>query len=271
METTRRKPALPWGLLVAAAAVAVGLLARIIPGAAEAPGGLARWLPWGAAPTVTLYYPDASGHYLVPITTAVEGNLADPATLLGALAAEPPAGLGLLDARTDAPLAREARAQALAAWPEVAAVEEMDRGTGAPSRLLHFVAGELIVAVPSAAATPREALEAYLAGPGDADLVGLPGDVRLIGYEHDARNGLLRVNLSYSPAVRTLATEHPETMRRVLLGLIATLTSYPEVQAVMLDFEGRARLGVGQCAELLRTPQRRPDVLNDARLLVQGR
>jgi spore germination protein GerM len=117
----------------------------------------------------------------------------------------------------------------------------------------------------------REALEAYLAGPADTALVGLPANVRLLGYDHDARNGLLRVNLSYSPAVRALATERPETMRRALLGLIATLTSYPEVQAVMLDFEGRARLGVGQCAELLRTPQRRPGLLNDARLIAQGR
>lgn len=270
MDRTRRTTALPWGALAVAAAVAVGLLARALPGTAGSSGGLTWWLPWGAAPTVTLYYPYASGRYLVPVSVAVRGDLADPATVANALASEPPAGLDLEGARTDAALTREARAQTIAAWPEEAAVEGLVTGAGVASPLLFFVAGELVVAVPSAASTPREALAAYLGGPAEAGLVGLPADVEVLGYEHDGRNGLLRVNLSYSPAVRALATEEPETMRRVLLGLIATLTAYPEVQAVMLDFEGRARLGVGQCAELLRTPQRRPDVLNDARLLAQG-
>lgn len=265
MDATRRTTAAPWGALAVAAAIAVGLLARALPRETDAPGRLARWLPWGAPPAVTRYYPDASGRYLVPITAPFADDLADPAALAGALAAEPPAGLGLAPASADSPLAREARAQTIAAWPEAAAAVGMEASP--PSRLLHFVAGELVVAVPSAAGTPREAVDAYLAGPDEAGLMGLPADVRLLGYDHDARNGLLRVNLSYSPAVRALASEQPETMRRVLLGLIATLTSYPEVQAVMLDFEGRARLGVGQCAELLRTPQRRPELLNDARLL----
>jgi hypothetical protein len=268
MDTARRRtPPIPWALLAVVAAVAVGLLARAGLTGAAATGGLRGWLPWGAAPAVTLYYPHTSGNYLVPITTSVAGDLADPATLAGALASEPPAGLGLDGALGAGSLAREAHAQTLAAWPEAQAA-----GAEAltPSRLVYFVAGELIVAVPSDAASPREALEAYLAGPAATELTGLPADVRLLGYEHDTRNGLLQVNLSYSPAVQALATEQPETMRRALLGLIATLTSYPEVQAVMLDFEGRARLGVGQCAELLRTPQGRPELLNDARLLARG-
>lgn len=270
MDNARQRSRAPLALILAAAAVAVGLLARAIPGAA-APGGLARWLPWGAPPAVTLYYPDASGRHLVPVTTGISGDLADPATLMGALAGEPPAGLGLDGALAGSALAGEARAQTIAAWPAAAAAAAAGVEAPEPSPLLYYVAGELIVAIPTVADGPRAALAAYLAGPADAGLAGLPADVRLLGYEHDARNGLLRVNLSYSPAVRALATDEPETMRRVLLGLIATLTSHPEVQAVMLDFEGRARLGVGQCAELLRTPQRRPDVLNDARLLAQGR
>jgi hypothetical protein len=265
METTRRPTALPWGALAVAAAVALGLLARALPAAAT-PGGFAHWLPWAAPPAVTLFYPDASGSYLVPLTAAAAGDLADPATLAAALASEPPAGLGLVAPSADTPLAREARAQTLAAWPGGAALP-VGEGQAAPSRLLHFVAGELIVALPSDAASPREALDAFLAGPAVSGLAGLPADVRLLGYAYDARNGLLRVDLSYSAAVRALAADEPETMRRVLLALIATLTSYPEVQAVMLDFEGRARLGVGQCAELLRTPQRRPTLLNDASLL----
>jgi hypothetical protein len=271
MDSARRRtPQIPWALLAAITAVAVGLLARASLTGAEAPGGRRAWLPWGAAPGVTLYYPHTSGRYLVPVTTSIAGDLASPETFADALASEPPAGLGLHSALGATPLAREARAQTLAAWPEAEAAAVAGASAPAPSRLLYFVAGEQIVAVPSDAAGPREALEAYLVGPADAGLVGLPADMQLLGYEHDTRNGLLRVNLGYSPAVRALATEQPETMRRVLLGLIATLTAFPEVQAVMLDFEGRARLGVGQCAELLRTPQRRPELLNDGRLLARG-
>jgi hypothetical protein len=160
MDTARRRtPQIPWALLAGLAALAVGLLARAGLTGAETAGGLRGWLPWGARPAVTLYYPHTSGNYLVPITTGVAGDLADPATLAAALASEPPAGLGLDDALGAGPLAREARAQILAAWPEAQAA-----GAEAltPSRLVYFVAGELIVAVPSDAASPR--------GPG-----GLPG------------------------------------------------------------------------------------------------
>jgi len=56
-------------------------------------------------------------------------------------------------------------------------------------------------------------------------------------------------------------------MRLLLLGLIASLTEFPSVGAVRLDFEGQSRLGLGQCSDLLRTPQKRPELLNDERLL----
>ena len=46
-----------------------------------------------------------------------------------------------------------------------------------------------------------------------------------------------------------------------------TLTELKEVQAVMLDFEGQAQLGLGQCRDLLRTVQLRPDILNDERII----
>jgi hypothetical protein len=57
-------------------------------------------------------------------------------------------------------------------------------------------------------------------------------------------------------------------MRRTLEGLIATLTTAtPETNFVYLDFEGHATLGLGQCANLLRTVQPTPEILNDERLL----
>jgi hypothetical protein len=64
-----------------------------------------------------------------------------------------------------------------------------------------------------------------------------------------------------------LALDKPERMRLVLLGLIATLTEFPVVRTVQIDFQGQTRLGLGQCSDLLRTPQPRPQLLNDERLL----
>ena len=98
-------------------------------------------------------------------------------------------------------------------------------------------------------------------------MTGLPSDVRLVGYAHDPADGSLSLNFSYTPSVRMLALEHPERMRLLLLGMIASLTEFPSVQTVRLDFEGQTRLGLGQCSDLLRTPQPRPELLNDERLL----
>ena len=66
---------------------------------------------------------------------------------------------------------------------------------------------------------------------------------------------------------RELALDNPARMRTVLLGLIASLTEFPEVRAVRLDFGGHTRLGLGECSDLLGTPQPRPELLNDERFL----
>ena len=103
--------------------------------------------------------------------------------------------------------------------------------------------------------------------PPEPGLAGLPSDVRVLGYEHDTDAGLLSLNFSYTPSVRTLALDRPDRMRLSLLGLIASLTEFPSIRAVRLDFEGQTRLGLGQCSDLLRTVQPRPELLNDERLL----
>ena len=106
-----------------------------------------------------------------------------------------------------------------------------------------------------------------LDGPPSANLTGLPSDVRLLKYDYAPSERALALDFTYTPSVRTLALESPERVRFVLLGLIASLTEFPEVESVQLDFEGRTRLGVGQCSDLLRTRQRRPELFNDERLL----
>ncbi len=78
----------------------------------------------------------------------------------------------------------------------------------------------------------------------------------------------MRLELTYRPSLREYALDHPDDVRRVLEGLIATFTTgFPQVQGVYLDFEGHNALGAGQCANLLNTAQLRPEMLNDERLL----
>ena len=140
-------------------------------------------------------------------------------------------------------------------------------GPATRTPLLYYASLDGLVAVPAAAANARDAVAAYLNGPGDGALTGIPRDVRLLKYDYSKEDGLASLDLSYTESVRTLALEKPDIMRSVLLGLIASLTEYPEVNAVRIDFDGRTRLGLGECSDLLRTPQRRPRVLNDERLI----
>jgi spore germination protein GerM len=133
--------------------------------------------------------------------------------------------------------------------------------------LLYYASANGLAAVPMSISGPRAALGAYLSGPGDQELTGFPADVQLLGYEYAEANRSLSLNFTYTPSIRTLALDKPDRMRLVLLGLIATLTEFPEVRTVQLDFQGQSRLGLGQCSDLLRTPQPRPQLLNDERLL----
>ena len=133
--------------------------------------------------------------------------------------------------------------------------------------LLYYASANGLVAVPARVSNPRAALDMYLSGPPDAELTALPPDIPLLAYEYHAADRLLSLKFAYTPSVRALALDKPERMRTLLLGLIVSLTEFPEVRAVQLDFGGQTRLGFGQCSDLLRTPQPRPELLNDERLL----
>jgi spore germination protein GerM len=135
----------------------------------------------------------------------------------------------------------------------------------APVPLLYYPSPRGLVALPTAASDPRAALDAFLAGPSSPELTRLPYDAKLLGAELD--DGVLALRFAYTPSVRELALERTGQMRLLLLGLIATLTGYRDVRAVQLDFGGQSRLGLGECSDLLRTPQPRPALLNDERLL----
>jgi spore germination protein GerM len=132
---------------------------------------------------------------------------------------------------------------------------------------LYFVHGAYLVPVdyslPTRANTPRQALELYLQGPpAEGSLAGLPPGTELLDFDFNPTNGLARINLTYSEEIRAMAIADPAKTRQVLTSIIFTLTEYPDVKAVMLDFEGHDQLGLGQCSSLLRTAQLRPTILN---------
>jgi spore germination protein GerM len=169
-------------------------------------------------------------------------------------------------------LAKAAILETMTALPGVSSVALSVEGkplttSSARMPLLYYGSANGLVALPVSTSGPRATLNAYLSGPDDPELTGFPADVRLLDYDYDGGNQFLSLNFTYTPSIRTLALDKPERMRVVLLGLITTLTEFPEVRTVQLDFQGQTRLGLGQCSDLLRTPQPRPQLLNDERLL----
>jgi spore germination protein GerM len=272
------------GALVLAVVVGAGVWMRT----------LAPWPPGGAS-IVTLYFADET--HIFPVSHRVAASDDLPRATLQALLDGPPGGSGLTSAiptavgirslsvsngiaridlsTPDATLdmrARRAIADTMTALPGITHVELRANG-GEPAApvtrtpLLYYASASGLVALPlSTAATGRDAVTAYMAGPSDPMLNGLPRDVRLEQYEDDAAGGV-SLRFTYTDSIRTLAIERPHVMRSVLLGLIASLTELPDVATVRIDFDGRTRLGLGECSDLLRTPQPHPRLLNDERLL----
>ena len=282
-----------------AAVLGIGLWLRSLSPTTSALG-LANWWPWTRATAVTLYFAD--GQFLFPVSRRMPANDDLPHAVLQALLAGPRVGTGLKNpipegvkihsiqlaggvAHIDLskaflgddshPSAAETSVvRTMTSLPGVSSVvlsvegkTLADPATRVP--LLYYPSANGLVALRAPFESPRELLAEYLSGPADPELTGLPRDARLLTYDYDPRDGLLSLSFAYAPSVRSLALDRPERMRLLLLGLITTLTEFPEVRAVQLDFEGQTRLGLGQCSDLLRTPQPRPQLLNDERLLEQ--
>jgi spore germination protein GerM len=278
-------------VVIVASVLGAGLWLRNVQ-ALKIADGQTGWRLWPASTTASLYFSD--GRFLFPVSRRISKNDDLPRAVLQALWAGPstashlenpiPPGLHLRSFRLQGGIAhidlsavpnwpaQMAIVETMTAVPGVTSVELSVEGkaAGDPVKrtpLLYFASMKGLMAVPSRAMKPRNALDTYLAGPPAPDLTGLPPDVRLLAYDDNSSSGLLSLKFSYTSTLRALAIDRPDRMRTVLLGLIATLTEFPEVRAVQLDFGGQTRLGLGQCSDLLRTPQPRPILLNDERLL----
>lgn len=284
-------------ILGLAAFLGGGFWARSLPPTKVAAGQGGAW-PWTKTSMVTLYFAD--GRFLFPVSRPMPTTDDLPRAAMQALLAGPVGGSGLtslippgveirsfklaggvahvdlsaamLGESDDPHAAQTAITETMTALPGVTSVALSVEGKSLPGPaervpLLYYASPNGLVAVPVSATNPREALMTFLSGPPHPELTGFPPDVRLLSDEYDRAGGVLSLNFSYTPSVRELALDRPDRLRLVLLGLIAALTEFPQVRAVRLDFEGRTRLGLGQCSDLLRTPQPRPALLNDERLL----
>lgn len=284
-------------ILLLATLLGAGFWARSLLPMKVAPALAGKW-PWRTTTMATLYFAD--GPFLFPVSRRMPADGDVPRAVLQALLAGPRAGSGLtnpipheveirsfklaggvaqvdlsaafLGEHGDTHPAETTIIETMTALPGVTSVALSVEGKSLSEArqrvpLLYYASANGLVAVPVLVTTPRSALTMYLSGSPDPELTGLPRDVRLLRYEYDPAEGLLSLNFTYTPSVRALALDKPERMRLVLLGLIAGLTEFREVRAVQLDFEGQTRLGLGQCSDLLRTPQPRPELLNDERLL----
>lgn len=297
-----------WRWLIPLIVVAIaGLALRLATGVQ--PVSLFEWLPWLNPPTVTVYFPDSQVRFLVPVTRRVAEEKATPAGAIEELLKGPndhqmltalflpPArlinfeiqdGLALVEVTTDSSDERgslpalitiEAVALTLDKLEGIEMVRLLLNGDtlaespvpphGAEASSLFYTYGSYLVPVSAQVSNPEETIHRYLEGAGLPALVGLPDDVRLLDYRFDADRGLVYTNFSYTESVRKMALADPEGLRRSLIGIIATLTAFPEVKAIMLDFEGHSRLGLGQCADLLRAPQLAPRILNDEAILLR--
>ena len=278
----------------AAVVIAAGIWVRALPAGSLRP---AAAFGWTSATTVNLYFVD--GPFLFPASRRFQTNDRLPRAVLDALLAGPihsgrlssavprdvkvrgfsfADGLARIDLSRELGDADDGR-RALAAISETmirvpgissVAVSVHGEPLAASARrtpLLYFPSADGLIAVPSTATDARQALDAYLSGPPAPEMTGVPADVRLLTYDHDAADRLLSIGFTYTPALRTLALEKPDRTRMLLLGLIASLTEFSDVQTVRLDFGGQSRLGLGECSDLLRSPQGRPALLNDERLI----
>lgn len=299
VERSERSKRNRWFLLVAVA-VLLGLGGRTLISGGVGNSFLADLLPWMQGTPATLFFGDEPGDYLVPVSRTLTGDAESPEGLVDALLAGPESGVGLVNLLAGTtvnsvtmrqgvlavdlaggneggvdPRAAQALRHTLESWPDADRVTITIDGRPAQvapdgSHLLFFYdrVNDMLVASPTSEATPEDLLARYLQGPADPRLTGLPEDVEVLEFLPSPRGGLLQINMTYTPSVRDLATADGDAMRRILEGLIATLTTgFANTDYLYLDFEGHATLGLGQCANLLRRAQPPPEVLNDERLL----
>ncbi len=218
-------------VLVIVTALALGVLGRALADGNLENSFLADVMPWMRGTSVTLYFGEPSGRHIVPVTRTLSGDQESPGGLVEALLGGPAEGTILLNAMPDGttalsasvegstfsvnlsaaylaarpPPLDEAVVQTLMSWPGVDDVQIAVEGdvlalTGSSGHLAYFFERErdMLVATPIGGRSHRELMAAYLRGPDDPGLVGMPADVRVTSLQSAPGSGLLVVDLTYT-------------------------------------------------------------------------
>lgn len=236
--------------------------------APEAQTGRFSW-PWGARAAVTVYFPAGESDHLIPVARKVASP--SPEAALAELLAGPapgqplrpavPAGVRLVGVRVD-----EGRALVdleggpvtdlgLRAMAMTLGVEQLQTRTGQAVRvdpsgtqLFYMHRGLILPVRVSESLAPREALEQLLTRPAPEGVAWLPPGIGVDQFT--VKGSTAYVRLRFSPELQTLVESGLWNFAPYYLGVVYTLTEFPEIDRVRFEFAGLSPLALKQC----RTP-----------------
>ncbi|QIB64987.1 GerMN domain-containing protein [Kineobactrum salinum] len=289
-------------LIAIATLLVLGILLRVAAAQPDIKSWIDNRLLTFQRMTVTVYYPDGHGR-LIPLSSTLPGNVDGPREIFHKLQNPPihpartlqsplPAGTvmisdlrddGTLTVNLSLPTGSDSKAlssdslfalkASMLSLPQIkrvkfelhtppiaVAAEEDDRQVV----YLYNFAHQQIETVMVPTSGPSTTLQAFLDLGAQSDSQGFPSDVTVSNYRYTPLDRALNVDFSYTPSLRQLALDNPNSIRGLLVGLIATLTQFNQIQQVTLTFGQHTKLGAGQCATLIGTPQPQPLILNEA-------
>lgn len=287
-----------WPLAAAALLLAGALLRGLaVPaGAADlAPAARFGRLHWPrSAAAVRVWFPDATGRFLIPVWRAVAS--ASPAAALAELAAGPAPGQGLLPtlpagsrARVQVgeaghatvdltggqpplPLQREALIRTVAGAPGVGQVSIRHDGVTLAEQVavqppasdqvtVYYLYRGLPLPVARGVQPGEEpmasAARAVLGEPPPAGVNWLPGGVEMESLR--VKGSTAHVRLRFSPELGARVEAGEWNFAPYYMALVYTLTEFPGIERVQLEFQGLTAAALRQCRTPLAVPLVRPE------------
>lgn len=245
--------------------------------APEAQSGRFAWPRLGGE-VVTVYFPEPQSGHLFPVARRVAA--ASPRAALEELFAGPapgrqlapavPPGVRLTDVRVTGSAAEVAveggplPSPALTAIARTLGVERLRvngkdevRVEQAGTRLYFMQRGmPLPVLLPGQQLSPRESLERLLTMAPPAGVPWLPSGISLDALE--VSKGTARVRLRFAPALQSLVESGAWNFAPYYMGVVYTLTEFPEIERVRFEFAGLSPLALKQCRTPLSVALQRP-------------
>lgn len=245
--------------------------------AAESQRGRLTWPRFGGG-VVTVWFPEPQSGHLIPVERRVSD--ASPRTALAELFAGPapgrplapvvPAGVRLNGVQVSGGVAEvEVEGGPLSPTAQLAVartlgVERLRINGGEefraepPGTPLYFMhrGMPLPVLLPTQSLTPRQSLERLLGMAPPEGVAWLPSGISLDLFE--VSKGTAHVRLRFTPTLQTLVESGAWNFSPYFMGVVYTLTEFPEIDRVRFEFAGLSPLALKQCRTPLAVPLQRP-------------